>query len=258
MSRGERGKNNSEGHNNAKSSVPASSNENKRSAWPVTLWIPNLMGYTRIFLAFCGYRCAMKAQPNEALNLWIISSLLDLFDGMVARRLNLCSKFGVLLDIIADNILRSVAWISAINELGKGTDTDASILLRCLWAAVVFLEWITMFCSQNKAMISQNNNWKDVDQVPAPCWVQAVFKNNFRTIPGILAIYGLFVAPLGSYILYADESWPKVLLSDRVILAVVIISYVGRSLSALVELWVCFDYAWCIIQTDKNSKVKVG
>ncbi|KAL7488528.1 hypothetical protein ACHAW6_014141 [Cyclotella cf. meneghiniana] len=229
------------------------------SRWPVTCYVPNLMGYMRIFLAFYGYHAAIKNQPDQALNRWIAASVLDLFDGMVARRLNQCSRLGVLLDIVADNILRSIVWISAITEARKDGDLSVAPII---WTAIIFLEWITMFCSQSKVNErTQDDHWKDMEYRHPPVWVGAVFKNNFKTIPGIIAICGLFIAPLASYVFYAEETWAKSLLSVRGTFCLLFLSHAARTLSALVELWICLDYTRDIIKQEwvrNDEKTKVA
>ena len=228
-----------------------STNSNKK--WIILFYVPNLMGYIRIILSFWGYRSAMLTQNNKALNMWIAASILDLFDGMAARRLDQCSQFGVLLDIIADNILRSIVWMS--NIMGAGAEVnDSSGTKRCLWTAIIFLEWITMFSSQCKASRIRGH-WKEVNQKEPPRWVQAVFENNFRTIPGILAIYGLFVAPMGTFVMQSDEVWPRTLLSENAVFTLVVISYVGRILSAFVELWICFDFMMDVVHNDDADRI---
>jgi phosphatidylglycerophosphate synthase len=70
----------------------------------VLLYIPNLIGYFRVFCTLAGL-LLMMAYPN----LWLIATLLyvssfvgDLFDGLVARKLNQTSEFGGLLDMVTD------------------------------------------------------------------------------------------------------------------------------------------------------------
>lgn len=238
----------SENTNNGPKKNHVSNSANKK--WVILFYIPNLMGYIRIILSFWGYWSAIQKQNNKALNIWIAASVLDLFDGMAARKLDQCSQFGVLLDIIADNILRSVVWIS--NIMGAEVD-DASGTKRCLWTAVIFLEWITMFSSQCKTS-RREGHWKDVAQKEPPQWVQAVFQNNFRTIPGILAIYGLFVAPMGTFVMQSDGVWPRQLLSERTLFVLVVISYVGRILSGFVELWICIDFMMDVVNNDSHDR----
>jgi CDP-alcohol phosphatidyltransferase len=51
----------------------------------VFLFIPNIIGYTRVFLAACSLYF-MRWHPKYCTWLYIVSCLLDAFDGMAARR----------------------------------------------------------------------------------------------------------------------------------------------------------------------------
>lgn len=254
--------------------APAAEDESSTAAtatsplWPVALYVPNLLGYLRILLSFAGLRCAVRRRPNEALNTWIAAALLDLIDGAAARRLDQCSRFGVLLDIVADNVLRTVAWVSAMMESSRSDGAKTDVVCLCA-AIVICLEWTTMFCSQSSQAANQSDehdqHWKDVrsksDRAPPPLWVQAVFRNNFRSFPGVLAIYGLFVAPFGTYVWCADDwaakaTWPYRILSEQTILALLATSYAGRLLSAMIELWLCCEYLRGVIALDSRKRAK--
>lgn len=237
-------------NNNAK-------DNNSSSSWPVALYIPNLLGYLRIFLSFYGLKHALLKHASQALIIWIIAAMLDLIDGIAARKLNQCSEFGIILDIVADNILRTIVWISSMISCSKSESANVDACL--VWVAIICLEWITMYCSQNKANQNeeQSTHWKDVEHSQPPFWVQAVFKNNFRSPPGVLAVYGLFVAPFGTYILYAGPLVAH-LLPVQVLSMLIVISYFGRLLSAAVEIWICFDYFRSIIAMDKVHRKKKG
>ena len=250
------------------------------SDWPVALYVPNLLGYLRILLSFHGMKHSIELHFNKALNTWIAASVLDLIDGIAARKLNQCSQFGILLDIIADNILRTVVWISCVilvisnrHDDGSSSSGGSSVSVICAWTIIICLEWITMFCSQcdqasRKGEVQIGRHWKDVKRKGnetmshPPFWVQAVFNNNFRSPSGILAIYGLFVAPLGSYVWNAsnvsttnnETTWPTKLFSEQVIMILIATSYVGRTLSAAVELWLCWRYLSNIIARDSYGR----
>ena len=70
--------------------------------------IPNIMGYFRIILipVFC--YMYMNAETKEeyfyAAVVVLISSLTDLFDGMVARKFNMITNLGKILDPVADKL----------------------------------------------------------------------------------------------------------------------------------------------------------
>lgn len=232
------------------------------SSWPIVLYVPNLMGYIRILLSVYGLVSAIQQQASMALNTWVAASLLDLFDGIAARRLNQCSKFGVLLDILADNILRTIIWIAAIMESVKQEEERLILKVSC-WTALICLEWITMVCSQCNQTNSESGHWKDFQRGRiAPFWIEAVFKNNFRSLFGTIAIFGLFVAPFGSYVWAADrlskETWPWRVLLDSEYAALLLIrsAYVGRLLCVGVECWLCLEYISGLIHHDALQKNK--
>lgn len=67
----------------------------------VYLFVPNLIGYTRIFLALLSF---YFMPTNYVLATWayIISGFLDAIDGHAARMLNQGSRFGAFLDMLTD------------------------------------------------------------------------------------------------------------------------------------------------------------
>ncbi|KAF9185890.1 CDP-diacylglycerol-inositol 3-phosphatidyltransferase [Haplosporangium sp. Z 767] len=67
----------------------------------VFLFIPNLIGYTRIILA-AGSLYYMPSHPKICMVLYSISCLLDAVDGQAARYYDQCSKFGAVLDMVTD------------------------------------------------------------------------------------------------------------------------------------------------------------
>mmetsp|Transcript_22847 Transcript_22847/g.21971 ORF Transcript_22847/g.21971 Transcript_22847/m.21971 type:complete len:237 (-) Transcript_22847:71-781(-) len=74
------------------------------TARDVALFVPNLIGYARVFATLLSL-ILMIAAPHQwllAIILYICSFVGDLFDGMAARKLNQCSTFGGLLDMVTD------------------------------------------------------------------------------------------------------------------------------------------------------------
>lgn len=51
-----------------------------------------------------------------ALGLFVVASLTDLFDGLIARRHKLITSFGILMDPLADKILTCSAFIAFVGE----------------------------------------------------------------------------------------------------------------------------------------------
>ncbi|RIB27996.1 CDP-alcohol phosphatidyltransferase-domain-containing protein [Gigaspora rosea] len=67
----------------------------------VFLFIPNVIGYTRIILAILSLYY-MPFSPWTCMGLYTVSCLLDAVDGNAARYFDQCTKFGVVLDMVTD------------------------------------------------------------------------------------------------------------------------------------------------------------
>merc|ERR1712168_1047714 len=67
----------------------------------ILCYVPNLIGYARILLLLAAFNY-MEKNYILATSFYIISSILDAFDGYAARVLNQSSKFGALLDMLTD------------------------------------------------------------------------------------------------------------------------------------------------------------
>ena len=66
----------------------------------VYLFVPNIIGYLRIVLLLIAF--AFYTNPVYFLVLYVVAFFLDEFDGVVARCLNQCSKFGYIMDMYTD------------------------------------------------------------------------------------------------------------------------------------------------------------
>ncbi|KAI5270116.1 CDP-diacylglycerol-inositol 3-phosphatidyltransferase PIS [Aureobasidium subglaciale] len=77
-----------------------------RPAMPTTgenifLFVPNLIGYTRILLAVISLY-SMPVHPRRCSALYVASCLLDALDGYAARKFSQGTKFGAVLDMVTD------------------------------------------------------------------------------------------------------------------------------------------------------------
>ncbi|KAK1232946.1 hypothetical protein PQX77_003860 [Marasmius sp. AFHP31] len=72
----------------------------------VFLFVPNLIGYTRIILAGLSLHF-MSYHPRYCTAAYVISCLLDAVDGPAARALGQSSKFGAVLDMVTDRCTTS-------------------------------------------------------------------------------------------------------------------------------------------------------
>lgn len=67
----------------------------------VFLFIPNLIGYARIVLSLLSF-IFMPFQPAVAATSYLLSVVLDEFDGKAARMFDQATVFGSMLDMITD------------------------------------------------------------------------------------------------------------------------------------------------------------
>uniref|UniRef100_A0A5K3FT36 CDP-diacylglycerol--inositol 3-phosphatidyltransferase n=1 Tax=Mesocestoides corti TaxID=53468 RepID=A0A5K3FT36_MESCO len=67
----------------------------------IFLFVPNIIGYARIILLL--YACwYMPTSAVDAIFAYLLSALLDAFDGHAARLLDQSTRFGAMLDMLSD------------------------------------------------------------------------------------------------------------------------------------------------------------
>ncbi|KAI9806585.1 MAG: hypothetical protein M1825_006042 [Sarcosagium campestre] len=98
------------GHSTMTASNPPEPREN------IFLFIPNLIGYSRIVLALASLYY-MPLHPRTCSLLYSVSCLLDALDGVAARHFNQSTRFGAVLDMVTDRcttacllVFLSSAW----------------------------------------------------------------------------------------------------------------------------------------------------
>ncbi|EGN95422.1 hypothetical protein SERLA73DRAFT_186404 [Serpula lacrymans var. lacrymans S7.3] len=81
----------------------------------VFLFVPNLIGYTRIILAGLSLHF-MSYHPKYCTLAYVVSCLLDAVDGQAARALGQTSKFGAVLDMVTDRCTTSclLCYLSSV------------------------------------------------------------------------------------------------------------------------------------------------
>ena len=119
--------------------------------------LPNVLTISRIVLL--APLLMMIYLPNDQLNLisvilFILIALTDFFDGFFARRQNITSEFGKMLDPIADKLL--VVGVLIILMI-KGTIEDLSILPALL---IIFRE---IFISGLREFAANRNSHASID-----------------------------------------------------------------------------------------------
>uniref|UniRef100_A0A3P9AIC6 CDP-diacylglycerol--inositol 3-phosphatidyltransferase n=1 Tax=Esox lucius TaxID=8010 RepID=A0A3P9AIC6_ESOLU len=146
------------------------------------------IGYIRLVLIFT----AWKAFNNPAVffTSYSISVILDGLDGWTARRFSQTSRFGAWLDVVVDNLGRSMVW-GQLYEWG--------------WL-VSSVEWCVFVCNHN----AHGAQWKN-SFTNSPQWVQT-FMAKGGSISGVLTqalCAPLWLQTLGTLVLAAGwlEGW---------------------------------------------------
>ena len=75
------------------------------------LTIPNLLTLLRLFLVPCFIAAAWRGMHTVALVIFVTAAVTDIFDGMIARRLNQRSRLGAFLDPAADKTLMISGYV---------------------------------------------------------------------------------------------------------------------------------------------------
>ena len=75
------------------------------------LTIPNILTLLRLLLVPCFILASMRGMFAAALVLFVSAAVTDVFDGMIARRLNQRSKLGAFLDPAADKTMMVAGFV---------------------------------------------------------------------------------------------------------------------------------------------------
>ena len=88
------------------------SNKNKKNKYSI-INIPNILTISRLFLTFPLIIYLEINKPNFVFGLIILGGITDYFDGYFARKLNLKTTFGAIIDPLTDKIfvLIPLIWI---------------------------------------------------------------------------------------------------------------------------------------------------
>lgn len=73
----------------------------------VFFFVPNIIGYVRYLLVF-SVLLTFRSHPYLTAFLYALSQALDYIDGYMARKLNQCSNFGAVLDMVCDRVADAV------------------------------------------------------------------------------------------------------------------------------------------------------
>lgn len=114
----------------------------------IFLFVPNILDYLRVVFAFASFYY-MPSDPVKASILYIVSGLLDAFDGYMARLLNQASKLGAMLDQLIDRMTTMCLCAALCHFYPK------YMLFFQFWMALdIVSHWFHLQSSQMKGSVS--------------------------------------------------------------------------------------------------------
>lgn len=117
----------------------------------IFLFVPNLIGYARIVLAIVSFHY-MPTSPHIAVFCYLLSGLLDAFDGHAARYLNQGTKFGAMLDMLTDRCATMCLCVVLAMFYPKW-----ALFFQLMMALDISSHWLHMHCSMMKGSESHKN-----------------------------------------------------------------------------------------------------
>ena len=159
----------------------------------VFLFIPNIIGYIRIGIILYGLKY-FRNNTEYFLLFSFIQSCLDFVDGYAARKLNQCSKFGALLDIVIDNITRTSTWLSTLYHMPYKNDELLGYIIVFSGLYCISEMWFCCLCTQMMSTL-HGEHWKERCKDGDPQWLSKIFANGFKNIYGFFVIGSTFSLP---------------------------------------------------------------
>ena len=139
----------------------------------IFLFVPNLIGYARIILAFASLYY-MPIHPRTCSILYSVSCLLDALDGLAARRYNQSTSFGAVLDMVTDRCTTSCLLVFLAQAFPRW-----SIVFQFLISLDLASHYIHMYATLK--MGGASNSHKKVDE--SRSYILYLYYNNRVCVP---------------------------------------------------------------------------
>lgn len=111
-------------------------------------------------------------------------------DGIAARRYNQETAFGQWLDVVIDLFTRGMLWCWSLPSVGF------------LIMGFEFLVFVCLHSPQEPSnLMDRGSHWQDCKKTELHWLAAKTVSKGFKTIPGTIAILGLWVLPIWVYIL---------------------------------------------------------
>ena len=124
------------------------------TATDVLLFVPNLIGYFRVWCTLTSFIIMLNFEKLWAIAiiLYVTSFAGDLFDGLVARKLNQTSTFGGLLDMITDRC----STLGLLYVLGARQES-----LRLVYLMLIVLDISSHWCQMHSSLGTGHHKSKE-------------------------------------------------------------------------------------------------
>ncbi|KAE8344597.1 hypothetical protein BDV24DRAFT_148852 [Aspergillus arachidicola] len=152
----------------------------------VFLFVPNLIGYTRIVFAVASLYY-MPLHPRTCSLLYSISCLLGALDGAAARRLGQSTRFGAVLDMITDRCTTTCLLVFLASAFPRW-----SIVYQGLISLDYSSHYIHMYATL--AMGGSRQSHKNIDENRP--WVMRLYYSNTYVLFTVCALNELFFIAL--------------------------------------------------------------
>ncbi|EIW66515.1 CDP-diacylglycerol-inositol 3-phosphatidyltransferase [Tremella mesenterica] len=158
----------------------------------VFLFVPNLIGYTRVILAAASLYY-MPIHPKVCTVLYAVSCLLDAVDGQAARALGQTSKFGAVLDMVTDRCTTACLLCFLSTAYPR---------LQLLFQFLITLDFSSHYIHMYSSLVTGSSSHKTVtSDVSRILWL---YYNDSRTL-----FLFCFMNELFFVCLYLNAYWVK-------------------------------------------------
>lgn len=111
-------------------------------------WLPNVLSLLRVLLLWPFTACLLSRQYGVALGLFLVAALTDGLDGWLARRFGWISRWGSIIDPIADKLLVLVTYLLLTKLAVISGTLFTTILARelvVLVGAMTYYFWVDRY-----------------------------------------------------------------------------------------------------------------
>jgi len=204
----------------------------------IYFYVPNLIGYVRVISAILAFFVVWD-HPDLFFLFYFISQALDAADGVAARALNQCSKFGAVLDMLTDRMSTLVLLIVLSHKFPSYWGLFSSLIVLDMVS-----HWAQMY-----AKLAQNKTTHKGSKNP--------LLNFYYTFPYALLVMcvGQELFLLSVYLLaFTDEAKSNTILLFPVAYPAAVISFPIFTLKQIINAVQLADAASEIVALDEPTQ----